>query len=54
MAIYLTPGEIVPEVGETWVADGAGVKSREVVRLEGSGGRGEVGGPEVDVEGCEG
>ena len=52
MAIDLTPAEVVAQIADAGVTDGAGIEGREVRWLEWS--VGEVGGPEIDVEGCEG
>lgn len=51
MAIHLAPGEIVAQIADAGIADGAGVKGREAVGLKGC--VGEVGCPQVDVERSE-
>jgi hypothetical protein len=65
VAVDLAPGEVVAEIGEGGVADGASVEGGEVGWEKGGrticaiccggggGGWGEVDGPEVDVVGCE-
>jgi hypothetical protein len=52
VAVYLTPGEVVSQVTDAGVADGAAIEGGDMRWLEGRVGK--IGWPKLNVEGSEG